>query len=228
MLEQTCADSGRIGHQRNLEARERPGRPDLQLRISPCSRDFHAVPWRAQPHGGLNICVYRIRPESRGSVMIESRDPAALPQIVPNYGTQPGDREIVPRMMRYVRRLVSQPPLAGLILEETRPGKQFANDRELEQAWRQFGYANYHSSGTCRMGRDSASVVDPECRVRGTHGLRVVDTSIFPFMLAGNTNAPAMALAWRAADIIAGTWTFANTWEREGLSALAFFFFLLL
>jgi len=177
-------------------------RPDLQLLISPYSFNFDAVPLRIEDHGGLNICVYRIRPESRGSMRIASRDPAALPQIEPNYASAPGDRAIVATMMNYVRRFVKQAPLASLILEETRPGAAFASDTELDTAYLRFGYANYHSSGTCRMGSDDASVVDPHCRVRGVGGLRVVDTSIFPFMLAGNTNAPAMALAWRAADLI--------------------------
>ena len=177
-------------------------RPDLQLLISPYSFDFDAVPLRIENHGGLNICVYRIRPDARGSVMIESKDSSALPAITPNYGSCPGDRDIVARMMTLVRNFVRQPPLDGMVLEETRPGAQFASDADLDTAYLQFGYANYHSSGSCRMGHDAGSVVDPECRVRGVGGLRVIDTSIFPFMLAGNTNAPAMALAWRAADLI--------------------------
>ena len=177
-------------------------RPDLQLLISPYSLDFTAVPLRLEAKGGMNVCVYRIRPDTRGSVLITSRDPAEHPVIEPNMGGSPVDRQIIPTMMRYVRRLVTAPPLAGLVLEETRPGAHLTSDEQLDQAWLQLGYANYHSSGTCRMGKDTASVVDPEARVRGVEGLRVVDTSIFPFMLAGNTNAPAMALAWRAADII--------------------------
>jgi choline dehydrogenase-like flavoprotein len=105
-------------------------------------------------------------------------------------------------MFDYVRSYVSQPPLADLVEAETRPGEQYANAEAIEKAYLQFGYANYHASGTCRMGQDESSVVDPMLRVRGVDGLRVVDTSIFPFMLAGNTNAPAMAIAWRAADLI--------------------------
>ncbi len=185
-------------------AKSDPGldRPDLQLLISPYSFDFNAVPLRIEPHGGLNICVYRIRPDSRGSVMITSADPAALPRIAPHYGDHAADRAIIPVMMRYVRTFVSQAPLAPLIQQETRPGPQYASDSELEAAHLQFGYTNYHSSGSCRMGSDASAVVDSRCRVRGVTGLRVVDTSIFPFMLAGNTQGPAMALAWRAADLI--------------------------
>ena len=180
-------------------------RPDLQLLISPYSFNFNAVPLRIEDHGGLNICVYGIRPQSRGSLWIESTDPAALPMIEPGYGAHPDDTATIPRMMKYVRRFVAQSPLAEMILEETRPGAAYSSDGEIDEAWLQFGYCNYHSSGTCRMGTDAASVVDSQCRVRGVDGLRVIDTSIFPFMLAGNTNAPAMVLAWRAADLIKRT-----------------------
>jgi choline dehydrogenase-like flavoprotein len=177
-------------------------RPDLQLLISPYSFDYTAMPLRVENKGGMCVCVYNIRPESRGSLLIQSRDPAALPQIVPNFGSALLDREIIPKMIAYVRRLVGQAPLADLVEQETRPGAHFVSDEEVDRAYLEFGYANYHSSGTCRMGNDAAAVLDPACRVRGVTGLRVVDTSMFPFMLAGNTNAPVMALAWRAADVI--------------------------
>jgi choline dehydrogenase-like flavoprotein len=177
-------------------------RPDLQLLISPISFNFTAVPLRVEDHGGLNMCIYRIRPQSRGTVMIESRDPEALPVITPNYCSHAEDVTVIRKMVQYVRRFVQQRPLADLIEEETRPGARYASDEDIDRAYLEYGYANYHSSGTCRMGRDAASVVDADCRVRGVSGLRVVDTSIFPFMLAGNTNGPAMALAWRAADLM--------------------------
>jgi choline dehydrogenase-like flavoprotein len=186
-------------------------RPDLQLLISPYSFNFTAVPLRVEDTGGLNICIYRIRPQSRGTVMIESRDPEALPIITPNYCSHADDVSVIKKMVQYVRQFVQQPPLGELIQEETRPGARYASDAEIDQAYLEYGYANYHSSGTCRMGRDPESVVDPECRVRGVEGLRVVDTSIFPFMLAGNTNGPAMALAWRAADLIQRPATRAST-----------------
>jgi len=177
-------------------------RPDLQLLISPYSFDFDAVPLRVEDHGGFNICVYPIRPRSRGSLAIETRDLAALPRIVPAYGSDPWDRSMVPVMIDYARRLVRQSPLADLVEEETRPGPAFQGEGGMADAHLRFGYANYHAGGTCRMGSDAASVVDPRCRVRGVDGLRVVDTSIFPFMPAGNINGPVMAIAWRAADLI--------------------------
>jgi len=170
--------------------------------ISPYSFDFDAVPLRVEDHGGFNICVYPIRPRSRGSLAIETRDLAALPRIVPAYGSDPWDRSMVPVMIDYARRLVRQSPLADLVEEETRPGPAFQVEGGMADAHLRFGYANYHAGGTCRMGSDAASVVDPRCRVRGVDGLRVVDTSIFPFMPAGNINGPVMAIAWRAADLI--------------------------
>ena len=84
----------------------------------------------------------------------------------------------------------------------TRPGPRYQSDAELAEAHRRFGYNNYHACGTCRMGKDADAPVDPRLRVRGVEGVRVADTSIFPVMLAGNTQAPAMALAWRGADLI--------------------------
>lgn len=177
-------------------------RPDLQILMSPYTFNYTAMPLRVEDHGGLNFCIYKIRPDARGSVTIASPDPTALPDIIPAYASASSDRAVVPKMFDYVRRYVAQPPLAKMIEAETRPGEHNADAEAVEKAYLQFGYANYHASGTCRMGRDEASVVDPTLRVRGVDGLRVMDTSVFPFMLAGNTNAPAMAMAWRAADII--------------------------
>jgi len=105
-------------------------------------------------------------------------------------------------MMRYVRRLVAQPALARYRLQETRPGPDYMSDAELREAHRKMGYTNYHAVGTCRIGRDRTSALDPALKVRGVSGVRVVDASIFPFMPAGNTNAPVTAVAWRAADLI--------------------------
>jgi len=107
-------------------------------------------------------------------------------------------------MMRYARKLIAQSPLAKYAPRETRPGPQFQSDADLKEAHRQMGYTNYHAVGTCRMGKDEQSVLDPKLNVRGVKCLRVVDASIFPFMPAGNTNAPVMAMAWRAADVIQG------------------------
>ncbi|WP_404478301.1 GMC family oxidoreductase [Novosphingobium sp. BL-52-GroH] len=177
-------------------------RPDVQLLISPFTFDFAAVPIRVEDHGGLNICVYPIRPKSRGHLAIASRDPEALPEITPGYATHADDRAMISRIFACARNFVGQHPLAQFIEAETRPGAEHESQAAIEAAYLATGYTNYHACGTCRMGNDAASALDPALKVRGIEGLRVVDTSIFPFMPAGNTNAPAMAIAWRAADII--------------------------
>lgn len=185
-----------------LKSRPDQKRPDIQLLIAPFTFDFTAVPLRVEDHGGLNICVYLIRPKSRGHLTITSRDPQALPEIVPGYATDPDDRALIATMFECVRDFVSQPSLAHYIEAETRPGSDALDTPAIEDAYLATGYTNYHACGTCRMGNDAQSVVDPELRVRGVEGLRVVDASIFPSMPAGNTNAPVMAVAWRAADIL--------------------------
>jgi choline dehydrogenase-like flavoprotein len=148
------------------------------------------------------MCFYSLRPESTGSVLIRSADPAALPAITPQYASAEADREALVDLVRYARRYAAQAPLANYVIEETRPGPKYQTDEEIREAHRLYGYGSYHACGTCRMGADADAVVDPRLRVRGVQGLRVVDTSIFPFMLAGNTAAPAMVTAWRAADLI--------------------------
>jgi choline dehydrogenase len=101
-----------------------------------------------------------------------------------------------------VRRLVRQEPLASYVLGETWPGAEALSDDEILDVFRRLGRTGYHIASTCRMGPDEESVVDLNLKVRGVSNLRVADTSIMPSLLSGNTNAPAMAMAWRGADII--------------------------
>ncbi|MCY1186302.1 Alcohol dehydrogenase [acceptor] [compost metagenome] len=107
-------------------------------------------------------------------------------------------------MFRWFRRLAAQPVLKPFIVGELTPGPQVESDEQILAAFRRFGQTAFHVSGTCRMGSDSASVLDPQLRVRGVEGLRVVDTSVMPCLVSGNTNAPAMAIAMRAAELITG------------------------
>nr|WP_047168142.1 GMC family oxidoreductase N-terminal domain-containing protein [Sphingomonas sp. Y57] len=177
-------------------------RPDGQFLIAPYTFDYDSPKLRVEPFGGLNICAYPLRPASTGTVRIRSASPADLPVIVPRFGSAEPDRSMTVELMRLARRYVGQSPLAPFVVEETRPGPRYQSDAELAEAHRRFGYNNYHACGTCRMGKDADAPVDPRLRVRGVEGVRVADTSIFPVMLAGNTQAPAMALAWRGADLI--------------------------
>jgi choline dehydrogenase len=177
-------------------------RPDAQILMAPYSINYENPAVGVETHPGMNFCVYYLRPESTGTVSIRSRNPAEVVEIRPGYAKAAADRNAMLAGIRFVRRMIEQSPLREYVIEETRPGSRYQTDEELAQAHLQFGYGNYHACGSCRMGRDADSVVDPRLRVRGVDGLRVVDTSIFPFMLSGNTNGPAMATAWRAADLI--------------------------
>jgi choline dehydrogenase-like flavoprotein len=143
-----------------------------------------------------------MRPESRGTVEITSAEPNAPLAISPNYLSEEADRVTSIGIVRLIRRLYAQPALADFVEAETWPGRDIQTDDEIIDAFHRIGGAGYHAAGTCRMGADSDSVVSPDLKVRGVDGLRVADISIMPSLVSGNTNAPAMAMAWRAADII--------------------------
>jgi choline dehydrogenase len=112
------------------------------------------------------------------------------------------DRQVTVDAFRYLRHLLLQPPLQPYIGEETFPGSDCRSDDEIVDACRRRGGPGSHFSGTCRMGQDAMAVLDERLRARGVSGLRVVDGSIMPTLVSGNTNGPIMALAWRAADLI--------------------------
>lgn len=177
-------------------------RPDGQFLLAPFTMDFSSPVLATEKHGGFQICAYMLRPQSLGSVMIRSTDPKDLPEITPNYHKDPHDRQTMIDVVRYARNYVKQAPLSGMVHEETRPGAQYESDDEIIAAYDQMGNGAYHATGTCAAGLDESAVCDSRLRVRGIEGLRVIDTSIFPFIVAGNTNGPIMATAWRAADLI--------------------------
>ena len=182
----------------------RPGlnRPDAQMLIAPFSFDFAKQRSDVERHPGMNAVIYPLRPTSRGSIHIETRDPEAAASFSPNYRSTEDDRAAMIGAVRIMRDYVKRAPLAEMVAEETMPGPAYASDAEILTAYDQFGSCGYHAIGSCRMGKDAASVVDPALRVRGVEGLRIMDTSIMPAIPAGNTQGPTMAMAWRAADII--------------------------
>lgn len=184
--------------------RTRPGlnRPDAQMLIAPFSFDFAKNRQDVERFPGMHVVVYSLRPTSRGQIHIETCDPDAPARFSPNYRANAEDRQSMIGAVRVVRDYVRKAPLADLIAEETMPGPQYASDDEILDAYDRFGTCAYHAVGSCRMGNDEGSVVDPQLRVRGVDGLRVMDTSIMPVIPAGNTQAPTMAMAWRAADLI--------------------------
>ena len=136
--------------------------------------------------------------------MCGSADPDAPLVIDANYFSSDVDRRHSIDMVRLVRRIMSQAALKPYLVAETVPGPAVQSDDEILEAFFQSGNTAYHVAGTCRMGADEASVVDPELRVRGVQGLRVADTSVMPSLVSGNTNGPAMAMALRASEIILG------------------------
>jgi choline dehydrogenase-like flavoprotein len=179
----------------------RPGleRPDGQVGVGLFSFEG---PGAVSPRPGMTMFGYFLRPQSRGTVSIRSTDPFAAPAIDANYLATQEDREHTVSLMRYMRRIAAQPSLQPFILSEVRPGAGCESDDDLIEASFTYGTSGFHVVGTCRMGADDGSVVDLALKVRGVAGLRVVDTSIMPELISGNTNGPAMAIAWRAADII--------------------------
>ena len=182
-------------------------RPDAQLLLTPLSlAHTNLKDPGVEREPGLQCIGYVLRPESEGSITITSADPDAPLVITPNYFASAYDREIGVGIVRTVRTLLATEPIASLIDHETQPGPSLSNDDDdaiIESALTS-GYCGYHSVATVAMGADEKSALDPQLRVRGVHGLRVVDTSVVPTMVSGNCNAPMMALGWHAAKVILG------------------------
>jgi choline dehydrogenase-like flavoprotein len=150
----------------------------------------------------IQLFGYPLRSRSEGRVRIASADPADTGAIRAGYLSDPYDQRVTVAMWRFTRRLMEQPAIAPLVVEEREPGRSLITDADIVQAFRRQGQAGYHACGTCRMGDFADAVLDQRCRVKGVSGLRVVDCSIMPAMVSANTNGPVMAAAWRAADLI--------------------------
>ncbi|MFT4054389.1 MAG: GMC family oxidoreductase N-terminal domain-containing protein [Novosphingobium sp.] len=150
---------------------------------------------------GMTIYGQMLNLTSTGSIAISARDMDAPPVIEPNWMRTPEDVATGIASIRYMRRMLRQPSMAPYLGEELVPGAQYETDQQLAEAVRLFGRCGTHAVGTCAMG----SVLDPDLRVRGVDGLRVVDCSSMPGLISGNTNAPAMALGWRAGEVIRRT-----------------------
>ena len=154
------------------------------------------------PFSGFTCSVSQLQAESRGWVRIRSADPHAPPAIQYNYLATENDRRMMVAGLKFARRLVNTPPLAGYVAGEFQPGEQVQSDDEWLAFCREAGDTVFHPTSTCRMGADAASVVDERLRVRGVDGLRVIDASVMPAVVSGNTNAAVIALAEKGADIV--------------------------
>ena len=183
-----------------IRSRPEEERPDLQL---------HFVIGKLVDHGrktvlghGYSCHVCLLRPKSRGSLRLASADPRAAPLIDPAFLADPDDLQRLVRGFKAMRRILEQPALAGHGARELAKSAGARSDAEIESFIRDHADTIYHPVGTCRMGNGPMDVVDAELRVRGVQGLRVVDASIMPAIVSGNTNAPTVMIAEKAADMI--------------------------
>jgi choline dehydrogenase len=151
---------------------------------------------------GMSMFSYQLRPESEGWIRIVSPDPAVAQDINPNYLSAAIDQEVTVAAFKLLRKIATAPPLQPYEPEEINPGASIGSDADILAFARRAGKAAYHAVGTCRMGATPDTVVDPQLRVRGVGGLRVVDCSVMPTVPSSHTNGAVMALAWRAADLI--------------------------
>ena len=146
-------------------------------------------------------CIPR-RPESRGWIRIRSPYPAIPPAIQPNYLATEADKDTLIAGLRVARKVSQSPAIGGIVTGEYLPGPATESDEEWLEHIRQTAGTTYHPTSTCMMGPDDRAVVDNELRVRGTEGLRVVDASVMPTVVSGNTNATVIMIAEKASDMI--------------------------
>jgi len=171
---------------------------------------FHVLPWSSDqpstgvmdPFSGFTVSLCPLRPESRGEIRLKSADPAAAPLIRANYLDTDNDRRTAIAILKLSRDICSHSPLSDIIIKEHAPGPEAVTDEQLLDHVRQTAATLFHPVGTCRMGADPAAVVDPQLRLNGIAGLRVVDASIMPEITSGNTNAAVVMIAEKASDMI--------------------------
>lgn len=181
-------------------------RPNAQLYLSAFSMargNDNTARWvdvERQP--GLTIYGQILNLTSQGTLHIQSANPDTSPVIRPNWLSTPEDQHGVVAMVRYMRQYMKQPAIAPYVGEEISPGLACDSDADILAAFRRLARCGLHAVSTCRMGSDAKAVVDERLRVRGVAGLRVADCSVMPGLISGNTNGPAMALGWQAANLI--------------------------
>ncbi len=178
------------------------GRADIQTHVLP-AYVVNAARTRVEGNGiTINSCV--MRPKSRGTVKLASANPEDMPLIDPNYHDHEYDRRMSIESIRRIREILTQPAIAKYIRTERFPGRGKDSDEDILSYVRQYASVDYHPSGTCRMGTGQDAVVDPELRLHGMDGIRVVDNSIMPYLNSGNTNAPAIMIGEKGAALVRG------------------------
>ena len=183
------------------KSREGLAVPDLQLLFTPASYHIERV-LGLERDAGMTVAVCPVRPSSRGTIMAASADPLAYPAIRPNYLGDEDDLRVLRAGFDFTRSILAAPALARHSVAETRPGVPLDGKEEFAAFARRDGTTLYHPVGTCKMGEDPMAVVDSRLRVHGMGGLRVVDASVMPVLSSGNTNAPTIMIAEKAAAMI--------------------------
>ena len=176
-------------------------RPDIQFHLYPFSTDRKDKPV-LHPFSAFTLTVCQVRPYSRGYVRIKSSDPLVPPAISPNYLSDPRDAKVLAAGMQMAKKVAAAEPLASMIKSEKEPGPSVRSDEDLLSFLRAKAMSVYHPVGTCRMGHDENAVVDDELKVHGVFGLRVVDASIMPTRISGNSNAPSIMIGEKGAELV--------------------------
>ena len=174
--------------------------PDIQVGLGLFS--FDKISEGLHDYSGFYSAIRLLRPESRGTVMLKSADPLQAPLIKPNYLATEKDSSVLLAGVKAARRIMADPAMRRYIVRERDPGENCVTDDALLDHIRMKGGISYHPVGTCKMGSDAQAVVDERLRVRGISGLRVIDASIMPTLVSGNTNAPAIMIGEKGADMV--------------------------
>lgn len=178
-------------------------KPDIQLAMRPFS--FHIAAngeVKIDAFPGITVSAINVQPFSRGEVKIVSADPSERAEVHPNYLSDQRDIDTLSNGIARLREVMKQPAIASLVTKELEPGFAVTAAQDVEAYLRQAAATVYHPVGTCRMGSDDRAVVDPRLRVRGVEGLRVIDASIMPKIISGNTNAPSIMIGDKGADLV--------------------------
>jgi choline dehydrogenase len=180
--------------------------PDIQFHILPATMDleklFNEQKMELEGAPGMTIAPCQLRPESRGHIRIKSADPSDYPAIFANYLSDPLDQEVAIAGLKWARKIGEQPAIAKYVDHEMNPGPGFESDQMLLEYAKASGSTLYHPVGTCQMGTGPGAVVDAQLKVRGVEGLRVIDASVMPRLVSGNTNAPTIMIGEKGAAMI--------------------------
>ena len=177
-------------------------RPDIQFNVMPLSVDKPGTP--LHKYSGFTASVWQCHPESKGSIRIQSADPFDQPHIAPRYLSVERDRKTMVEGIKMLREIHAQPSFRGLWDKEVIPGTDVQSDDDILDAIRKGGGTVFHPVGSCRMGNDGRAVVDPQLRVQGIDGLRVIDASVMPKITSANTNAASLMIGEKGAALVLG------------------------